>query len=105
MAKAADEAMEPYDAVVAPTRRGVASPIDMEFRRVSPGTTSDVMGAVGNGAGLPAISVPSGFDEDGLPTGIQFMGRAYNENVILAIARAYQSLTDWHLRHPPDLTP
>ncbi|MDH5792504.1 MAG: amidase, partial [Candidatus Bathyarchaeota archaeon] len=100
MARAADEAMEPYDAVVAPTRRGVASPIDMEFRRVSPGTTSDVMGAVGNGAGLPAISVPSGFDEDGLPTGIQFMGRAYNENVILAIARAYQSLTDWHLRHP-----
>jgi aspartyl-tRNA(Asn)/glutamyl-tRNA(Gln) amidotransferase subunit A len=105
MAKAADEVMEPYDAVVAPTRRGVASPIDMEFRKVSPGTTSDVMGAVGNGAGLPAISVPSGFDEDGLPTGIQFMGRAYDENVILAIARTYQSLTDWHLHHPPDLTP
>jgi aspartyl-tRNA(Asn)/glutamyl-tRNA(Gln) amidotransferase subunit A len=100
MAKAADEAMEPYDAVVAPTRGGVASPIDMEFRRASPGTSSDVMGAVGNGAGLPAISVPSGFDEGGLPTGIQFMGRAYDENVILAIARTYQSLTDWHLRHP-----
>ncbi len=105
MVKAAEEVMEPYDAVVAPTRRGGASPIDMEFRRVSPGTTSDVMGAVGNGAGLPAISVPSGFDEDGLPTGIQFMGRAYDENVILAIARTYQSLTDWHLYHPPDLTP
>jgi aspartyl-tRNA(Asn)/glutamyl-tRNA(Gln) amidotransferase subunit A len=104
MAKAADEAMEPYDAVVAPTRRGVASPIDMEFRRASPGTSRDIMGAVGNGAGLPAISVPSGFDEDGLPTGIQFMGRAYNENAILAIARTYQSLTDWHLYHPPDLT-
>ena len=105
MAKAADEAMEPYDAVLAPTRRGVASPIDMEFRRASPGTSGDIMGAVGNGAGLPAISVPSGFDEDGLPTGIQFLGKAYDENVILAIARTYQSLTDWHLRHPPDLTP
>jgi aspartyl-tRNA(Asn)/glutamyl-tRNA(Gln) amidotransferase subunit A len=105
MAKAADEAMEPYDAVVAPTRRGVATPIDMEFRRASPGTTSDVMGAVGNGAGLPAISVPNGFDEDGLPMGVQFMGRAYDENVIIAIAGTYQSLTDWHLRHPPDLTP
>jgi aspartyl-tRNA(Asn)/glutamyl-tRNA(Gln) amidotransferase subunit A len=105
MAKTADDAMEPYDAVVAPTRRGVASPIDIEFRKVSPGMTSDVMGAVGNGAGLPAISVPNGFDEDGLPTGIQFMGRAYDENVILAIARTYQSLTDWHQRHPQDLTP
>ena len=105
MAKAADEAMEPYDAVVAPTRRGVASPIDMEFRKVSSGTSRDIMGALGNGAGLPAMSVPSGFDEDGLPTGIQFMGRAYDENAILAIARTYQSLTDWHLYYPPDLTP
>jgi len=61
------------------------------------------MGAIGNGAGLPAISVPSGFSEKGLPTGMQFMGRAYNENTLIAVASAYQSCTEWHLAHPPDL--
>ena len=50
-------------------------------------------------------TVPNGFTDGGLPTGIQFMGRAYDENAILAVARAYQSLSDWHHRHPPDLLP
>jgi aspartyl-tRNA(Asn)/glutamyl-tRNA(Gln) amidotransferase subunit A len=103
MAEAVDEAMVPYDAVVAPSRRGPASPIDEEFRRVSPGAFRDVMGSVGNGAGLPSISVPSGFTKSGLPTGIQFMGRPYTENVIIAAARTYQSKTDWHLEHPEGL--
>ena len=63
------------------------------------------MGAIGNGLGLPAITVPNGFSDKGLPTGVQFMGRAYDESVILAVACAYQSLTTWHLCHPPELTP
>jgi aspartyl-tRNA(Asn)/glutamyl-tRNA(Gln) amidotransferase subunit A len=65
----------------------------------------DIMGAIGNCLGLPAIAVPNGFADNSLPTGVQFMGRAYDENVILAVARAYQRLTDWHLCHPPDLAP
>ena len=105
MAVMADEAMAPYDAVIAPTRSTVASPIDREFRGAIRGNARDIMGAVGNGAGLPSVSVPSGFTDDGLPTGIQFMGRAYDENVILAVARAYQSLTDWHTRHPAEVMP
>jgi aspartyl-tRNA(Asn)/glutamyl-tRNA(Gln) amidotransferase subunit A len=60
------------------------------------------MGAVGNGAGLPAVAVPNGFGARGLPTSLQFMGRAWEENLILGAARAYQSRTDWHARHPPD---
>ena len=103
MARTADEAMSPYDAVVAPARRSPASPVDEEFRRTTPGTARDIMGAVGNGAGLPSVSVPNGFTGDGLPTGVQFMGKAYDENTILAVARAYQSMTDWHDRHPPGL--
>ena len=103
MAKAADEAMSGYDAVVAPARRSPATPVDEEFRRTSPGTAKDLMGAVGNGAGLPSVAVPNGFTGSGLPTGIQFMGRAYSENAILAVARDYQSMTDWHKRHPPGL--
>ena len=98
-----DEAMAPFDAVVAPSRRSPASPIDQEFRKTVPGTARDTMGAVGNGAGLPSISVPNGFTLEGLPTGIQFMGRPYEENAIIAVARAYQSKTDWHIRHPKQL--
>ena len=103
MARVADEIMAPFDGVVGPSRPSVATPIDQEFQRASLRNARDVIGALGNGAGLPAISVPSGFSEDGLPTGIQFMGRAYDETIVLAVARAYQSLTDWHRRHPPDL--
>lgn len=100
-----DAAMAPFAAVVAPSRRSPASPIDQEFRKTVPGTARDTMGAVGNGAGLPSISVPNGFTPGGLPTGIQFMGRPYEENVIIAVAREYQSKTDWHLRHPEPLIP
>lgn len=101
MVEAVAEAMKPYDALAAPSAKKPATPIGEEFRKVAPGTTKDVMGAVGNGCGLPAVSVPDGFTKDGLPTGIQFMGKPYGENTILAIARAYQSVTDWHTRHPP----
>jgi Asp-tRNA(Asn)/Glu-tRNA(Gln) amidotransferase A subunit family amidase len=51
--------------------------------------------------GLPAITVPSGFGNRGLPTGIEFTGRVFNENLVLAAAHAYQSVTDWHTKYPP----
>lgn len=105
MAKVADEIMAPYDAIIGPTRSAVASPIDQDFRSVVTGHSRDILGAVGNGAGLPAISVPSGFTDDGLPTGIQFMGRAYDENRVIEIAHAYQSMTNWHKRHPAEVMP
>jgi len=92
------------DALLGPSRYTPATGIDEDFRGALHGNVSDVLGAIGNGVGLPAISVPDGFTPQGLPTGIQFMGRAYAENMVLAIARTYQSLTDWHYRHPPGLT-
>ena len=103
MAENADKVMSRFDALVGPSRAGVAPALNQDFRRAARGGKKDAMLAVGNGAGLPAISVPSGFSAGGLPTGIQFMGRAYEENAVLAVARTYQSLTDWHERHPPDL--
>lgn len=102
MAREADKAMTGFDAIVGPSRPSTASPLDEEFRSATRSSAPDIMGAVGNGAGLPSISVPSGFSDKGLPTGIQFMGRAYDENKVIAAARAYQSLTDWHTKHPPD---
>lgn len=100
MCRITEEVMEPYDAVIAPTSGSTALPIDQPFPVRRPWAKGDIMGAVGNGAGLPSIGVPSGFSDEGLPTGIQFMGRPYDENIILGIAKMYQEHTRWHLEHP-----
>jgi aspartyl-tRNA(Asn)/glutamyl-tRNA(Gln) amidotransferase subunit A len=97
-----DPILAQYDAIVCPTTNVVASPITTKFSDYfkAPGGRRPVIGALGNVAGLPAISVPSGFGERGLPTAIQFVGRAGAENAILAAARAYQERTDWHTKRP-----
>jgi aspartyl-tRNA(Asn)/glutamyl-tRNA(Gln) amidotransferase subunit A len=51
--------------------------------------------------GLPAISIPSGFDPNGLPIGLQIVGRPFAEGLVLKVADAYQRETDWHTRMPP----
>ncbi len=96
-----DRAMRGFDAWLGPSRPVPSTRLDEEFPSAIRGAAKDLMGAIGNGAGLPAISVPDGFTENGVPTGIQFVGRAYDENGIIAVASAYQTLTDWHLRRPP----
>ena len=95
-----------YDAIVCPTTNAVASPIDVRFSEyfTTPSGRRPVIGAAGNVAGLPAISVPNGFGERGLPTALQFVGRAGTENVILAVADAYQQRTEWHHKRPEDWT-
>ena len=97
----ADRLFERLDVLVAPGRLTVATPLGQEFRGGMRGTARDIMGAVGNGAGLPALIVPNGFGERGLPTSLQLMGRAWEENTVLAAGRAIQARTDWHTKHPP----
>jgi aspartyl-tRNA(Asn)/glutamyl-tRNA(Gln) amidotransferase subunit A len=53
-------------------------------------------------AGIPALSVPCGFDGDGLPVGVQLMGNYFSEARLLGIAHQYQKATDWHLRVPAE---
>jgi Asp-tRNA(Asn)/Glu-tRNA(Gln) amidotransferase A subunit family amidase len=54
-----------------------------------------------NLAGTPALTLPCGFDEQGLPVGIQLAGRAWEEATLLRVGMHYQHATDWHLRRPP----
>jgi len=51
-------------------------------------------------AGLPALSIPCGFDEKGLPVGLQLTGPHFSEARLLAAAHGYQQATDWHQRVP-----
>ena len=53
-----------------------------------------------NLVGIPAVSVPCGFTESGLPLGLQFVGAAFDEAGILQLAQAYEQATEWHKRHP-----
>jgi aspartyl-tRNA(Asn)/glutamyl-tRNA(Gln) amidotransferase subunit A len=61
---------------------------------------TDVFTVSANLAGLPALSLPCGFDAQGLPIGLQILGPAWSEATILRAARAYERETEWHERHP-----
>lgn len=52
--------------------------------------------------GLPAISIPCGFDKNGLPLGLQIVGPHWGENKVLDMAHVFQQSTNWHVKHPID---
>ncbi|CAG0993467.1 partial Glutamyl-tRNA(Gln) amidotransferase subunit A, partial [Rhodocyclaceae bacterium] len=61
---------------------------------------SDIYTIAVNLAGLPGMSVPCGFDRNGLPVGLQIVGGWFAEAKMLNAAHQYQQATDWHLRRP-----
>lgn len=61
----------------------------------------DLMTIPVNLAGLPGMSVPCGFDENGLPIGMQLIGKVLREDQLFQVAYAYEQSTKWHLRKPP----
>jgi len=52
-------------------------------------------------AGCPALSVNCGFTVEGLPVGLQLVGRPFEDGVVLRVGHAYEQATDWHKRRPP----
>lgn len=93
-------AMEPYDAILAPTFPHVAPPVDGAFSTYYDRAERKTLGAAGNLAGLPSITVPNGFGDRGLPTALEFLGRAYDEARLTTLAGLFQQRSDWHTRHP-----
>jgi Asp-tRNA(Asn)/Glu-tRNA(Gln) amidotransferase A subunit family amidase len=74
------------------------SPFDYADYTPNPVATSNTL--ITNLTGQPCIVVPHGFNEKGNPTSLTFVGRVFGEAEMLAVARAYQEATDWHLKHP-----
>ena len=99
---AMDELMQPYDALVTPTRATVAPPAAGDFGSYGRGFGSTQASGAANAAGLPGITIPNGFGEANLPVGLKFFGRAFSENRLLNLARAYQQRTAWHQEVPPE---
>jgi aspartyl-tRNA(Asn)/glutamyl-tRNA(Gln) amidotransferase subunit A len=98
--RALDEFFAKIDAVATPSLATVAPPIERPFAEYQRGFRVSAIGGAGNVVGLPAITIPNGFGDRGLPTGMQLVGRAFDDAKLIAIAAACQSATDWHQRHP-----
>jgi aspartyl-tRNA(Asn)/glutamyl-tRNA(Gln) amidotransferase subunit A len=62
---------------------------------------SDIFTISANLAGIPGISVPCGFSSLGLPIGLQLLGPAFGEAVLLQTAYAFEQATDFHRQKPP----
>jgi aspartyl-tRNA(Asn)/glutamyl-tRNA(Gln) amidotransferase subunit A len=90
------KAMEEADALLTPTTTTTAVPLTSIDQSRSPARFT----RLANLLDLCALAIPNGPSE-GLPTSLQIIGRGYDEESVLRIGWAYQSVTDWHDRHPP----
>jgi aspartyl-tRNA(Asn)/glutamyl-tRNA(Gln) amidotransferase subunit A len=100
-----DAALSEVDAIVAPTVPVTAPPIGAENVRIGGEEVPVRVALVGmnrpaNFTGHPAVSVPCGFIGDGLPVGLQLIGRAFDEATLLRIAFSYERAHQWQRRHP-----
>ena len=90
-----DQAFEKYDALVTPTSPTVPFKIGERADDPLQMYLSDVCTLPVNIAGVPGISIPAGFAQ-GLPIGMQIIGKPFAEETLLKISFAYQQVTDWH---------
>ena len=96
-------ALDSVDFLIAPTTPFAALPVDEVDRE---GRYFPVNGmclrntAAANLLGLCAISLPCGFTREGLPIGLQLIGRPFEEARLLRLARAYEQATGWGEYHP-----
>jgi aspartyl-tRNA(Asn)/glutamyl-tRNA(Gln) amidotransferase subunit A len=100
-----DRAFETVDALVAPTSPTVAFPFGARLADPVAMYLSDACTLPVNMAGLPGLSVPCGLSE-GLPVGLQFIGRPWDELRLLQLGRAYEAITadaEWRKAEPRDL--
>ena len=102
-----DEALRSVDAILAPATPFPAPALDVKRIVLGDGTVMDVTkGGISwftrpvNLAGLPALSLPAGFSSEGLPLGVQLIGRPGGEAALLRLGSAFQAATGHHERAP-----
>jgi aspartyl-tRNA(Asn)/glutamyl-tRNA(Gln) amidotransferase subunit A len=94
------QAFERCDVILGPTSPSTAFPIGAKVDDPVQMYLDDIFTVSAPLAGVPALSIPCGFDGTGLPVGLQLSGNYFSEARLLGIAHRYQQATDWHLRVP-----
>jgi len=100
--KKIDRLFDDFDVLATAGESSAASPLSAPPEEDSAGPIAGrEPDGISSLCGLPALSVPCGFSKEKLPFGVQFIGRALNDHLVVAAARSFQSHTDWHRQRPP----
>jgi aspartyl-tRNA(Asn)/glutamyl-tRNA(Gln) amidotransferase subunit A len=95
-----DRAFEKVDVLVSPTAPTTAFQTGSKTADPLSMYLSDLMTIPVNLAGLPGLSLPCGFDSNGMPIGLQMISNVLREDVLLQVAYAYEQSTEWHKQQP-----
>jgi len=101
--RAFDEAFQKYDVIITPTSPTTAFKIGEKVSNPLEMYMSDICTVPVNIAGLPAISIPCGFDSNNLPIGLQIIGKAFDEETILRVAYTYEQNSGYRNLKPQNL--
>ncbi|MDB5867591.1 MAG: glutamyl-tRNA(Gln) amidotransferase, subunit [Betaproteobacteria bacterium] len=96
-------AFEKCDVIMGPTSPSTAFRLGEKAADPLQMYLSDIYTIAVNLAGLPGMSIPCGFDSQGLPVGLQVIGNYFREAQMLNVGHQYQLATDWHTRAPADI--
>ena len=94
------KAFDTCDAIVCPVAPTAAFKIGEKIDDPLTMYLSDIFTLSANLAGIPGMSIPCGFSEDGLPIGMQIMGNHFNEEMILKVAYGFEQATEFHKQKP-----
>jgi aspartyl-tRNA(Asn)/glutamyl-tRNA(Gln) amidotransferase subunit A len=95
-----DEAFKRCDVIVTPTTPTTAFKLGEKTQDPLQMYLSDIYTISINLAGLPALSLPCGFDSEGMPIGLQIIGKPFDESTIFRVAYNYEQATEWHKKRP-----
>jgi len=95
-----DKVFKDCDVIMTPTSPTVAFKVGEKISDPLSMYLSDIYTIPANLAGIPAISVPCGFSQSGLPIGLQLMGKAFDEEMLLRVSYTYEQNTQWHTQKP-----
>ncbi|OGY77554.1 MAG: hypothetical protein A2249_03375 [Candidatus Jacksonbacteria bacterium RIFOXYA2_FULL_44_7] len=97
-------AFREVDVIITPTAPDVAFKIGSKENDPLAMYLEDIFSVPVSLAGLPAISIPCGFNHENLPIGMQIIGPQLGETILLKVAAYYEGITDWHTKEPMLLT-
>ena len=98
--QAFDAAFAKYDAILSPVAPNTAPKLGESLTDPLQMYLTDIYTVSVNLAGLPGVALPCGFDQNGMPIGMQLLGKAFSEETLVNLAHRYQQQTKFHLQKP-----